>query len=61
MTELLNSALSVGYRSIDTARNYRNEIEIGESLSIIFSEGKFKREDIYITSKLFPFNIKKHA
>ena len=28
---------------------------IGEALRIIFSEGKIKREELFIVSKIFPF------
>jgi diketogulonate reductase-like aldo/keto reductase len=28
---------------------------IGGALKTIFSEGKYKREDIFITTKVFPF------
>lgn len=59
MTVLLRAALDYGYRNIDTSKYYRNEVEIGGALNTIFSEGKYKREDVYITSKLFPFSIKK--
>ncbi|KAL4445537.1 hypothetical protein ABPG74_004611 [Tetrahymena malaccensis] len=55
MTNLIRTALDVGYRLIDTARFYENEHLIGSSLKTIFSEGKYKREDIFIITKLFPF------
>lgn len=46
-------ALQYGYRHIDCARIYLNEPEIGEALTEVFKEGKLKREDIFITSKLW--------
>ncbi len=47
-------ALSVaGYRHIDCAAIYRNEKEIGVAFKNIFSGGKLKREDVFITSKLW--------
>ena len=46
-------ALEVGYRHIDTAAIYNNEVEIGEALKEVFAEGKIKREDVFITSKLW--------
>jgi len=54
MTDLLRNAFDLGYRHVDTAVLYGNESLIGESLRAIFSEGKYKREDIFIVTKLFP-------
>lgn len=54
MTELLRSAFDNGYRSIDTAKSYLNEVMMGVALQIIFNEGKYKREDIFIATKIQP-------
>lgn len=45
--------LECGYRHIDCAAIYGNEKEIGFVLKEIFSSGKVKREDVFITSKLW--------
>ena len=45
-----------GYRHIDTASIYRNEKLIGDVLHEILSEGKIKREELFITSKLSVFD-----
>lgn len=41
-------ALINGYRHIDTAQNYKNEVAVGKAIK----DSKVKREDIFITSKL---------
>ena len=46
-------ALENGYRHIDCAHLYGNEVEIGEAFTSVFSEGTVKRENIFITSKLW--------
>lgn len=55
MTNLLRNALELGYRHIDTAIVYENEKMIGKALQTIFKEGKFKRDDLFIVSKIFPY------
>ena len=45
--------IEVGYKHIDCAAIYRNEKEIGETFNRVFGNGKVKREDIFITSKLW--------
>ncbi|VDN30000.1 unnamed protein product, partial [Gongylonema pulchrum] len=46
-------ALNNGYEHIDCAHAYRNQVEIGDALADIFSEGKIKRQNIFITSKIW--------
>lgn len=48
----VKEAVSVGYRHIDCAHIYGNEAEIGEAFNQIFA-GDIKREDLWITSKLW--------
>jgi len=55
----VKTALDVGYRHIDCAAVYGNEAEIGEALNEIFSKGDIKREDVWITSKLWNTDHKK--
>jgi alcohol dehydrogenase (NADP+) len=47
------TALESGYRHIDCAAIYGNEKELGEAFNEVFSKGKIKREDVWITSKLW--------
>jgi aldehyde reductase len=46
-------AYNIGYRHFDCALVYGNEAEIGTTLSKLFSNGKAKREDLFITSKVW--------
>lgn len=46
-------ALEAGYRHIDCAAVYNNEKEVGNAFEKAFSSGLVKREEIFITSKLW--------
>jgi glycerol 2-dehydrogenase (NADP+) len=46
-------ALKVGYRHIDCAWVYGNEDEVGEGLREAMADGKVKRSDLFVTTKLW--------
>ncbi len=54
--EATRTALEVGFRQIDTAERYRNEEQVGEAMRGMFQEGKVKREEVFVCSKLWNTN-----
>ena len=48
------AALKEGYRMIDTANAYANEEAVGKALIRAFSEGIVKREDVFVSTKIWP-------
>lgn len=50
--EAVETALKVGYRHIDCAHLYGNEMEVGKALANAFSGG-LKRDEVFLTSKLY--------
>lgn len=50
------AALKSGYKLIDTAQYYGNEQDVGRALARAVSEGLCKREEIFITTKIVPWN-----
>lgn len=50
------TALEVGFRHFDCAERYRNEDAVGDAMQAAFSEGAIRREDIFVTTKLWNTN-----
>jgi diketogulonate reductase-like aldo/keto reductase len=50
------AALEAGFRLLDTAERYRTEKEVGEAMQEVFREGKIKREDVFVITKLWNTN-----
>ena len=52
--DLSYAAIKHGYRHIDTAAVYKNEDGVGKALKRIFSETDLDRDDLAISTKLWP-------
>ncbi|KAL4220432.1 hypothetical protein ACF0H5_020835 [Mactra antiquata] len=50
--EVIERAIAIGYRHIDTAWSYENEKAIGSTIHDIEHRGNIGRKQLYITSKL---------
>ena len=50
------TALEVGFRHFDCAERYRNEDAIGEAMQEVFKAGPIRREDVFVTTKLWNTN-----
>ncbi|CAI0427285.1 unnamed protein product [Linum tenue] len=51
--DTVTTAIKIGYRHIDCAQAYANEKEIGSALQKLFADGVVKRDEVWITSKLW--------
>jgi diketogulonate reductase-like aldo/keto reductase len=50
------TALEVGFRHFDCAERYRNEEAIGDAMQAVFKAGMARREDVFVTTKLWNTN-----
>jgi diketogulonate reductase-like aldo/keto reductase len=50
------TAVEVGFRHLDCAERYRNEAEVGAALNDLFADGIVRREDLFVTTKLWNNN-----
>jgi len=52
LTDAVINAYQAGYRLIDTADNYYNEPDLGESLQALYAQTDAKRRDLFLVSKV---------
>ncbi|WP_158668671.1 aldo/keto reductase [Bradyrhizobium guangdongense] len=50
------AALEAGFRHLDCAERYRNEAAVGEAIQDAFRAGTLRREDLFVTTKLWNTN-----
>jgi diketogulonate reductase-like aldo/keto reductase len=50
--QAVRDAIEGGYRHIDTSLGYGTEKDVGRAIKDLITEGKIKREDVYVVSKL---------
>ncbi|SDS57883.1 aldo/keto reductase [Bradyrhizobium canariense] len=50
------AALEVGFRHLDCAERYRNEAAVGEAMQEAFKAGTLRREEVFVTTKLWNTN-----
>jgi diketogulonate reductase-like aldo/keto reductase len=50
------AALEVGFRHLDCAERYRNEEAVGDAIQEVFKAGTLRREDLFVTTKLWNTN-----
>lgn len=56
------NAIKIGYRHIDGAYDYTNSAEAGQGVARAIKDGLVKREDLFITSKLWNnYHRREHA
>lgn len=60
--ETVYNAILAGYRRFDSACDYGNEEETGKGIRRAIAEGIVRREDLYITTKLWnTYHAKEHV
>ncbi|KAL5080326.1 hypothetical protein RYX36_008747 [Vicia faba] len=51
--DLIINSIKIGYRHFDCVADYKNETEVGEAFKEAFDTRFVKREDLFITTKLW--------
>lgn len=52
--EAVRTAISIGYRHVDTASVYQNEEAVGAGMHAGLRDAGLRREDMFVTTKLWP-------
>ena len=55
-TQAVKEALHAGFRHFDCAERYRNEEQVGIALQEVMASGTIRREELFITTKLWNTN-----
>jgi diketogulonate reductase-like aldo/keto reductase len=55
-TQATKTALEAGFRHLDCAERYRNEDAVGDTMRAALGAGTVRREDIFVTTKLWNSN-----
>ena len=53
LVSAVKTAIKHGYRSIDTAAIYENEVGVGQGIREAIQEANISREDLFVTSKVW--------
>ena len=54
--QAVKTALEIGFRHFDCAERYGNEQAVGDAMQEVINGGALKREDIFVTTKLWNTN-----
>ncbi|XP_066541604.1 aldo-keto reductase family 1 member B1 [Hoplias malabaricus] len=49
----VETAIAAGYRHLDTAHSYQNEVQLGRAIHSKMQQGIIRRQDMFIVSKLW--------
>ena len=56
LIQAIKNGINVGFRQLDTAWFFHNEREMAQALNEVFKEGVVKREDLFMSYKVWPKN-----
>ncbi|OBG60423.1 MULTISPECIES: aldo/keto reductase [unclassified Mycobacterium] len=54
--DAVKTAVQAGFRHLDAAERYRNEAEVGAALKDLFAQRAVRREELFVTTKLWNNN-----